>query len=413
MPKLCVVCRAQPGPVCRDDQTRMDRQLAALPAKLAAVATGALMPARPAAAERVAMSAHVHSSLPANGGALNLIGPGGDVPPILHPLVRHWSTKRKVLVTTHVVGYARTVAVEVTDWFHEMVVDDDGRPVMVPDDDQIGVIPPREWLDMQVRRWRAHFGHHVPARTMFGPTRGYLPAAYLPLLPLPDGPRTVGFLLAAHAADGAYQRLAHRGLLAYETTGERDPAVADVEGRGRRSMGWDIHYLRTWLTEACGQENLDMAAFAAQLAGLHGEIARVLSDTPDQEWIGRCPAFLAEYDPDGEPTGRQKPCGAGLWQDNDAFISAQVVCPHCHTTWDTRGHAGAGTAREIRRVWPIDRRRRYTADEVDRLHTPRCGCGKRVTVDWRDVTGTRDKQRTWQPAGAHCPDGCAEARRTI
>ncbi len=416
MPELCVVCHAEPGPVCDTDLKTIDRQLAALPGRLLTV-TAELQPGRSPVGERVAMSNHVHAALPARTAALSLVGPGADVPIALQPLMRHWSTKRKVQVTTHIVGIARTAVVEVTDWFHEPVVDDDGHPVMVPadDHDQVGTVPPREWLDMQARRWRAHFGHHVPARTMLGGLRPYFPRAWSWLLPLPDGPALVAFLAAAHQASGATARLAYRGLLAEPgarqlrapVRSRRTPDVPD------RQMRWDVDYLRAWLVKAAAEDALDIAGFAAQLANLHAEIGRVLGDTPDEEWIGRCPAFLHEYDEDGEPTGRKRPCGAGLWQDNTNF-TAQVQCPRCRMTWETRGNAGAGTAREIRRVWPIDRRRRYTARDIDRITTPTCGgCGKQITVAWREMTGTRDKERYWQPTGATCPNGCDEARRLV
>jgi hypothetical protein len=415
MPELCVVCHAEPGPLCTDDLRTVDRQLAALPDLLLQVA-GALTPGRAPAGERVATGARVHAQLPAREAALSLVGPGADVPAVLHPLMRHWAVKRKVRVTAHIVGLARTVTVEVTDWFHELVVDDHGQPVMVPDDnhDQVGVCPPREWLDQKVRRWRAHFGHHVPARTMLR-TGAYIPAGWRVLLTLPGGPATIGFIAATHRADSALERMAYRGLL---NTRHPDPAVDAIErraglGEAPRSMRWDVDYLRTWLAKAAGEDGLDIGGFTAELAALHAELGRVLGNTPDQEWIGRCPAFLTEYDDDAEPTGRKKPCGGALWQDNTAF-TAQVQCPRCRMTWETRGHAGAGTAREIRRVWPVDRRRRYTAREIDRIAMPKCpGCGKQVTVDWREVTGSRDKQRTWQPAAARCPAGCDEARRVV
>lgn len=416
MSARCVVCHDQPGPVCSTDQHLIDEQLAALPRRLATLA-GAPLPGQAASGERVAVSSHVATPVPGGVARMSLLGPGGQVPVVLHPLVRHWSAKRKVLVTTHVVGHARQVQVEVTDWFHELVRDEDGNPVMVPDDDQTGVVPPREWLDMQVRRWRAHFGHQVPHRTLLPrhSTRAYVPPSYVTLLRVPDGPRLVGFLAAAHVASGAQARMAYSGLLTDSTPAdvaadaERRPGVAPPA----ESMRWDTKYLRTWLAKACAEDALDMAEFAAQLRALHAEIGRCLGDTPDQEWIGRCPAFIAELGDDGEPTGRKVPCGGGLWQDNNAF-TAQVKCPRCCMTWDTRGHAGAGTAREIRRVWPVDRRRRYSAPEIDRLVTPKCrGCGSRVKIEWRDVTGTRDRQRTWQPVSARCGNSCDEARRTL
>jgi hypothetical protein len=410
-----VVCHSETGPVCEHCLEDIDTKLYDLPARLARV-TEALEPGQAPAGERVAVSSRVHAGLPARVDALSLVGPGGDVPAALHPLVRHWSVKRKVHVITHVVGRARRVQVEVTDWFHEAVIGDDGRPVMVPDGDQVGIVPPREWLDMQVRRWRAHFGHRVPPRTMLGEQRPYLPAAYRTLLARPDGPTVIGFLLAAHRASGAGQRMAYHGLLATE---HPDPAMAAIERRDQpgeppRSMGWDIKYLRAWLPKACSEDVLDIAAFTAELRALHGEIDRALGETPDRERIGRCPAFIAELDSSGEPTGRKRPCGAELWQENGAYMSAQVSCHRCRTTWDTRGNAGAGTAREIRRVWPLDRRRRYTAEEIARLRLPKCpGCGGTVKVQWRDVTGTRDRERTWQPDTARCDNGCDEARRVL
>lgn len=416
MSKSCVVCHAQPGPVCRDDQRSIDTQLQRLPRRLAAVA-GALMPGQSAPGDNVGASTRVHAGLPVNVAALSLLGPGGDVPPQLHPLVRHWSVKRKVLVTTHVVGYARQVQVEVTDFFHEAVLDDDGQPVMVPDDDQVGLVPPREWLDQQVRRWRAHFGHHVPARTLLPAGRhAYVPPAYRTLLRVPGGTTVIGFLAAVHTARGAHNRMAYLGLHGYEDPGAREvPAVERRPGEApaRHAVQWDIDYLRTWLGKACEYDTLDIGAFAAQLATMHAEISRLLGETPDQEWIGRCPAFIDELGADGEPTGRMQPCGGALWQDNNAF-TAQVRCPRCRSTWDTRGNAGAGTAREIRRVWPIDRRRRYNADEIDRLRPPKCpGCGQRVKIEWREVTGTRDPLRTWQPTSGRCTNGCEKARRTV
>ena len=413
MSDRCVVCHDQPGPVCSADQKLIDQQLASLPGRFAALAAAPL-PGQSAPEERVAVSSHVATPVPGGAARMSLLGPGGQVPLVLHPLVRHWSAKRKVLVTTHVVGHARQIQVEVTDWFHELVRDDDGNPVMVPNDDQVGVVPPREWLDQQVRRWRSHFGHHVPQRTLLPRyyMRPYVPPGYVTLLRMPGGPSIIGLLAAVHAATGSNARLAYAGLLA-----TRDVA-ADAERRQgepppTESVRWDVKYLRTWLSKACAEDALDMASFAAQLGALHAEIGRCLGDTPDQEWIGRCPAFVAELADDGEPTGRKLPCGAGLWQDNNAF-AAQVQCPRCAMTWDTRGHGGAGTAREIRRVWPIDRRRRYSAPEIDRLYLPKClGCGKRVKIEWRDVTGTRDRHRTWQPMSASCDTGCEEARRTV
>ena len=402
MPDVCAVCRAAPGKLCPDCRTGIDRQLRDLPTRYTALAA-ALAPGRSGPAEHA--GTRVHAGLPVRVNTLSLIGPGGDVPPTLHPLVRYWQVKRTVQVTTP----AGVTDVQATAWLPELVRDVDGHPIVVTDDDQVGTVPPREWLDTQVRAVRAHFGHHVPARTRPDRTGPYVPAVYRTLLTLTGGPPVIGFLAAAHRATGALERLAFRGLLAGR-------GGADVEHRSGppRSMRWDVDYLRTWLDKAVAEDALDIATFAAQLRTLHAEISRALGDTPDETWVGRCPAFVAELGDDGDPTGRRKPCGAGLWQEQGAHLSAQVCCPRCATPWETRGHAGAGTAREIRRVWPVDRRRRYTADEIDQLKMPRCpGCGRRVTISWREVTGTRDPQRTWQTTGASCSNGCQEARTVV
>jgi hypothetical protein len=403
----CVVCHHGNGPVCPTDLRAIDDGLAALPARLNAVARRALVPSQSGPVERG--SKRVHAGLPAGVDALSMIGPGGEVTVRLHPLVRHWSAKRKVLVTTHVVGHARQVEVEVTDWFHEAVIGADGRPVLVPaDDDQVGTAPPREWLDVQARAVRAYFGHHVPARTMLGQQRPYVPPVYRTLLRTAAGPQVVAFLAVCSLAAGAGARMKYLGLLSYQ-----DPSPDLERGRGPNGMQWDIDYLRTWLPKAFETEAVDAAAIAAQLHTLHAEIDRVLGETPDREWIGRCPAFIADVDADGQPAGRKKPCGGALWQDNTAF-TAQVTCPRCRSTWDTRGQAGVGTAREIRKVWPVDRRRRYHADDIDRLTTPACpACKERVRISWREVTGTRDVRRWWQPVSASCVNGCDDARRTL
>lgn len=430
MPELCRICLTQPGPVCDADRNVIDQQLAALPRRTAAVAV-ALTPGPAPIDERVSGASHPHASLPAPVGWLSLNGPGADVPATLLPGTRHWSISRKVAVTAHPAGRSRTAVVEVTDWFHELVPGADGLlrlPAEPQDqaadflDDQIGVVPPREWLDIQVRRWRACFGHHVPPRTQFGGLRPYVPASWQWLLGFANGPQAIGFLAAVHhAADpAAATRMAYRGLLTEPAARPAvDPVLEEIERRGGpgqppSTVRWDVDYLRTWLARACEQDSLGIAVFAAQLRALHAEISLVLGENPEQTWVGRCPAFIAELDQDAEPTGRKKPCGGNLWREQGAYISAQVQCPRCHMTWDICGNAGSGTAREIRRVWPVDRRRRYKAADVDRLTPPECpGCGRRVTVEWRDATGTRDPERTWRPVRTTCPGGCGEARRLI
>jgi len=408
MVEVCVVCRTRPGRVCHTCQTTIDNQLAGLPARYARLAD-VLTPGRAPIGEHVGSGGgSVHAASPVRDAALSLLGPGADVPPALHPLARHWSAKRTVQATTHANGYAQVVEVEVTDWFHDLVVDEDGQPMLAAhiDDDQVGVVPPREWLDMQARSWRAHFGHHVPARTLAG-DHPYVPAAYATLLRTDRGAGAIAFLVATHIAGGGPARLLHHGLT-------RSDHAHPAPGEPPRSMRWDVSYLRTWLDKACGDDDVDMAAFAAELRALYAELDRALGEVQERSRIGRCPAFLAEVDADGQPTGRKRPCGGALWEERGAYLSAQVVCPRCRMTWETRGHAGAGTAREIRRVWPVDRWRRYTREQISRIVLPKCpGCGKRVVVEWRDVTGTRDPERTWQARSARCRDGCEQARRVM
>lgn len=424
--QTCVVCHNNPGPVCDDDQAAMTKMLTALPRRLRQLAT-ALLPGQTEPGERVAAPGKVHAPLPARLDALSLVGPGtSEITVRLNPLVRHWSAKRTVLVQTHVAGLAKVVEVEVTDWFHETVTGPDGRPVLVPEDDQVGTVPPREWLDAQVRRWRACFGHKVPPRTLASShgSRTHLSGRHRTLLRVPGGDRVLAFLLAAAKVGGDWQRSAHFGLLGYQEPAERslDPLLDDIERRfgeapKELTVEWDVQYLATWLAAACEVPELDIAEFAAQLRALHAEIGRALGETPDQQWIGRCPAFIVEELPpeeeDGEPVVRRRPCGAGLWQDNASF-TAQVQCPRCSSVHDTRGPGAAHTAREIRRVWPLDRRRRYSAADIDQLRMPKCPtCSERVRVQWKDVTGTRDRQRWWTPESASCDTGCDDARRVL
>lgn len=431
----CVVCHAKPGPVCDDDLAALIKMLKALPRRLSQLTT-ALLPGQHEGGERVTTSSKVTAPLPARLDALSLVGPGtSEITVRLNPLVRHWSTRRTVQVTTHVAGRVAIRDVDVVEWFHEQVLGPDGKPVLVPEDDQVGIVPPREWLDAQVRRWRVHFGHKVPPRTMQRQplSRTHLSGFHTTLLRIAGGDRVLAFLAAAAKVGADYQRAAHFGLLGYQEPAERslDPLLDDIERRfgeapRELAVGWDVQYLATWLPQACdAADELDIADFAAQLRALHAEIGRALGETPDQQWIGRCPAFIAEVEPlqrdeDGnvvmQETAeevRRRPCGAGLWQDNNAF-SAQVQCPRCATLHDTRGPGAVRTAREIRRVWPVDRRRRYNADDIDRLVVPKCaGCASRVRVAWKEVTGTRDKQRWWSPTSTSCDNGCVEAGRLM
>ncbi len=440
MTDACVVCR-KPGPaLCDADRREAIKTLANLPARLSRLATEIAAISGPSGSERVSSPGKVEAKIPARMAVLTLGGPGAtEVPQKLHPLLRHWSIRRTVTVHGHANGFATTYEQVVTDWYHEAVIGADGRPVLVTDDDQVGVLPPREWLDYQVRQWRSALGHHVPKRTTLardseaarwlrilrdqldpGDRAPAGPVALGPLLRAGVDPRVIT-LAALPAIYGRQQRAEHFGLTGYQPPAERslDPLLDDVERRfgeppKERAVLMDIQYLITWIEEAAeqaGELELDIADFMAGLHALDGELARVLGDDDDKTWVGRCPAFLEETADDG--TTSRRPCGAGLWQDNAEF-AAQVQCPRCHSVWDTRGPSAATLAREMRKVWPIDRRRRYNADEIDRLTYPRCPtCQERVIIDWKDVTGTRDQRRWWQPTRARCQRGCDEAGRLV
>lgn len=171
-----------------------------------------------------------------------------------------------------------------------------------------------------------------------------------------------------------------------------------------------MQYLLTWLDTACSRD-LGIADFAAELATLTGELERALGEEPEQIRIGRCPAMIVRTVDDAGDVLTRRPCGAELRHEPGW---AQAPCPRCRTVWDVRGPSAARTAREIRRVWPIDRHRRYTAEEIARLALPRCpDCGDRVTVQWREATGTTDRTRTWQPTRAAYGHECAGAARTL
>lgn len=440
MTETCVLCHRPGSPVCEDDRRQIASTLANLPARLRRLAVEVAALGGGSSGERVATSGKVEAKIPARMAPLSLDAPGtSEITQKLHPLLRHWSIRRTVVVHGHANGVATVYEQVVTDWYHEAVVGADGRPVLVTDDDQIGVVPPREWLDATVRAWRHALGHHVPQRTTLA--RGGEAARWLRILrdqpdptDLADVVVAVGPLVRASvdprlitavllpALHARQQRAEHFGLTGYQDPAARslDPLLDDVERRfgeppRERALMMDIQYLLTWLDEACTKPELDIAAFAAELNSLDAELARVLGDDPDKVWIGRCPAMLAETvdDENGGATTIRKPCGAGLWLDNAAF-SAQARCPRCAQMWDTHGPAAATLAREIRRVWPVDRRRRYHFDEIDCLPPLKCPtCKERVNIVWKEVTGTRDTRRWWRPTGARCDNGCDEARRLI
>jgi hypothetical protein len=374
----CVVCRRREPPdghVCDTCQARIVTGLDDLLDKMDTLHL-AVVPTAAPASDRVSTS-RTGAPLPVRLDALSLIGPGNEsVTAMMHPLVRRWSASRVVTVTT--VQANRWVQADrtITDWFQELALDDAGHPILAPDDDQIGVLPPREWLDSWVRAWRAAMHLHTPK---------------------PSPVHTWDTEPVRHDPDpGVTDRFADPLRDEWEIRYGHPP-------RNRANQA-NVEFLKLWLDKAC-RLDIGVAAFAAELHTLVAELSRVLGDTPDQQWLGRCPAQLAEHD------GGITTCAAGLWQDPHA---SQVVCPRCHSTWGPRPVELLHLAREIRRVWPVDRRRRYTAGEIDGLDLPVCpGCANQARVRWADVTATVDLERWWRPTAVTCPNGCPDAGRLM
>lgn len=428
MGDLCVVCRRREptsGQVCDADLVAVAGLLGDLPRKLRLLPL-MLMPGQSPGGEKVATT-RVGSPTPARLDALSLVGPGSiPVPGALHPLVRKWSTSRHVQVEARVGTYrVDTHDFLVTDWHQEVVVDQaSGEPVMVADDDQLGVLPPVEWLDQQVTLWRRFFGHSRPAAAYVKPSAG------------PRPPRDTVRWVLAHGSKQqvtamfAVQELARQArqgvadLVAGHEPGHggnrparlrEDDPVADLwelrfgEPAVTRDALLNIRYLHTWLPQAADSQLLDMAAFTSELRSLSAELTRVLGEQPDQQWLGRCPAQLVDKD-----TGVKSSCGAGLWQDPHASV---VECPRCHSAWGPRVVHLVHLAAEIRRVWPLDRRRRYRGEEIKALQFLPCpGCAEPVVVTWQKVTGALDTEQWWRPVRVRCHrdvqplPGCDRAR---
>lgn len=417
---LCVVCRRRKpsrGRVCEPDRTALANLLRDLPRKLTALALQ-VVPGAAVAGERVATS-RVGSPTPARLDALSLAGPGtAEVTAMMHPLIRRWRTEETVFVSTLAGGKKRLEKRTISVWHQELARDTDGHAIEVDDDDQIGVLPPVEWLDKTVRDWRARFGHHVPQRTWYQqPTSPVDQRAQLRRLFVACGGQTPAAATLAYIAttEAAWHNYAVGRVLGMSPRGTRvdDPLADEWEIRFGEPPRYaaahaDLKYLLTWLDEACDQ-HLDVGAFAQELRALNAELMRVIGEQPDQQWLGRCPTTIT-INP-GEDNETSRPCGAGLWQD--AF-AAQVMCPRCHCAWGPERVKLLMLAADIRRVWPIDRRRRYHADQVDELRPPHCpGCTSPVTVTWREVTTPEDERRWWRPDKATCPHGCADAGRTL
>lgn len=466
-------------------------QLAALP-RLVQDLTRYLVPGPSLPGEKVSTS-RLGSPTPARLDVLTLVGPGTTEirrdRRALVPQVRRWSTLETVTVAVpRGLGGARfRIELErrqVRVWHRELVVDhadpgrvcrcgqvhrpdEDGhqrtprRPLLVVDDDQVGVVPPAEWADLWVRRWRRELGHPVPPRTKTSGLARMLGRRSPVALPArPDVSRVAEdregrlgdaavreSLLMAHGRplilravaeyvavkrtythvreqtrqriaavvagiddDGAAARARAAAAAAGELVdrGPGDPAAAEWALRygGARTAAHvevDAGYLAAWLVAAAECGDAGVGEFLIELRALVAELEHTLGETRDEQWLGRCPAEL--HDDEGEPTGRV--CGYGLWQDP---YRSRVECPRCHAAWPE--HEWLTLAARIRAKWPIDRRRLYTIGDrkaaekqVDRL--PRCrGCERTMAVEWREAGGRGYQERMWRPVAVVCPSGC-------
>lgn len=424
MGDMCTVCRRREparGRVCESDLHTMTELLADLPRKLSLLPL-MLMPGQSPAGEKVATT-RVGSPTSARLDALSLVGPGSvPLPGTLHPLVRRWSTSRPVQVQTRVgADQVETRTVVLVEWQQEIVVDDVGEPVLVADDDQIGALPPAEWLEQQVRGWRKTFGHRRKPATYVRPSTGPRPPRDIVRWVLTRGTKQqVAAMFAVQELRRQHRQGVTDLMFGHEPghNGQRparlreeDPVADAWEARfgaagAPRGAATNIRYLHTWLPYAAERDDVDLAGFAAGLRSLSAELTRVLGERPDHQWLGKCPAVITDT-----TSGERAACGAGLWQDPHASV---VECPRCHSAWGPRPVHLVHLASEIRRVWPLDRRRRYNAEEIDALRPIGCpGCALPVIIKWQEVTAGDDKLRWWRPVHTRCTDGCEQARSLL
>ncbi len=462
------------GEVCAEHLTWLRASIRRLP-QLAGRLTDILVPGSAPSGDKVS-SSHTGSPVPGNLGAYSLVGPGaGDVwldTRAMVPVVRRWSATETVTVLEiehcpypadsehdHV---RASRAAWLASWpdgkpvyrrrqmrvWHSQIVTNGrgtrcrcgdvhgaGRPVMRRDEDQHGVIPPAEWCDIWVTRFRRELGRPAGDRTaVVSPVdpdpRKRLARAALGLRPHIDVP--------ARLARGPYQAMP--ALVAYlqAVLADRDRAARTAVGAavlGLRpgyageapplrhdpvSAAWSVRFdlvqraasIETdtaWLAD-----NLPLAAeylpdigdFAAELAALLREMEHLLGDTVDDQWLGRCPIPL--LDADGNPTDRY--CGMGMWHDPHK-TGWRIQCARCLTTWPERDWLQL--AARIHWTWPVDPRRRYTEaerreSEANLERMPRCRtCGQTMHVEWLETTGTRDRTRRWRPGRLTCPASCA------
>jgi hypothetical protein len=445
-----------PGRVCETHLTRIRAQLAGV-SRMTAELPGRLVASADTKPGDKVTTSRLGSPPPARLDVLSLLAPGGREirrdARMLAPQIRRWSTVSSFEVTTTGRdGKPHTETRTLRNWHAEPVLGPDGKPLLVMDDDQVGTIPPAEWLDTWVRRWRIALRHtSSPLRARvdlacdadqrYRVERAKIGESMRKARGVPALLPAVAQLAAVHAAYLRYLQLAvprvrmallgvrddgplHQARVAAALSGSgplpglgemhvvHDPIAAEWAVRYgyagvAAAVEVDARYLAGWVHLAADHEDpdgdVDIAAFATELGALHTELEHVLGYTSDKQWIGRCPAFLR--DTDGEETRRV--CGAGIWQDPYRSV---IECPRCHTSWPEADWMHLANLIRVR--WPIDRRRRYTQGDrmaaekcLDRL--PRCrGCEKIMRVEWTETTARGALTRTWSPAGFSCPGGC-------
>lgn len=436
----CVVCGYREpvqGHVCDPDRDRIAEALQRLPVQLLRLA-GELPPgAGPPAGDRV-QTARATAPPAARLDVLNLLANGTDrlaaagMAGLLAPHVRRWRTVEHVTVDNGDADTGRQV--EIITWHQELAVaaqvrysasrgplthinedlDLDGPPAgqRIGHDDQVGLVPPAPWAHSWALLWQQRLGHRRQQVLRRRYTRGWSKAGLDPF--------DLFDLTEMHTAEQieTHNQQIRRDLGLHDYVPHRvrsdDPlGVAWQDRFGTHERGFvlsqDLRYLRDWLDEACYRD-LDMARFAAELRALSNELAQVLGDSNDLQWLGRCPATLT-----CAVTGRRRSCGAGLW--HDPYVS-RVECRRCHSNWGPKKADLLTLAAAVRRCWPLDRRRRYITVERDALDSHRrmvrCpACLNPVTVTWREITAQTDRNRFWQPTAVACPHRCAEAGRLL
>jgi hypothetical protein len=476
------------GRVCDRHLERMRAHLAGV-ARMTRMLPTLLAPGSPAAGPGAKVStSRIGSPTSARLDVLSLIGPGGAEirrdARMLSPLVRRWAVPHRYEVTVPGRdGKPVTETRTLYQWHAEVVSDGPRRevscscgrphldrsgkvvtvapPRLVLDDDQVGSIPPAEWLDMWVCRWRLALGYTTsPLRSRVNLTvardqRTRVDRAKIAhrLRSARQSPALMPAVAQLIAVQRAYEDHLRRakfavrmGLMGIRYDGpDHQARVEAALNTGKLPAGgippggtftpvhdpiaaeWATRYgyagvaaavevdagkLAEWLPLAADtdHDDVDLAAFATELAGLHRELEHVVGEASDDQWIGKCPANLR--DADGEETDRL--CGAGLWQDP---YRSRVECPRCHTSWHSL--EWMHLANLIRVTWPIDRRRRYyqgdktAAEKAIRQRAEssarayRCrGCERILQVEWTETTRRGETTRTWSPARLVCPGEC-------